>query len=178
MANSKTTFKEKDLGYKHLVAQTRSMDDAVLLVGLPGRGSPKEKVQVGQTKSGKAKYAPQGITVAELGVIHEFGSKANNIPARPFMAQTYQKDGQTALDYMERQARVVMAGKMDARTALNRVGLYYVGRLKNMIRNGSFVENKPATIALKGSSKPLIDTGLMRNSITHVLAKPDAKGTL
>lgn len=161
---SKTTFKEKDLGMKRILGAINSLDDAVVLVGLPGRNSPN--------------YEDLDKTVAEIAVINEFGSPANNIPKRPFMVQTYERHGQKALKYLERMARQVVHGKVQAKQALNRVGVFYTGRVKDTIRNGAFVPNAPATIAAKKSSKPLIDTGTMRNSVTHVLAAPNAKGTV
>ena len=162
--NSRTTFRDTDKGLKAILAHNKELSEACVLVGLPGRSSPREK--------------DSPMTVATLGVIHEFGSPANGIPARPFMAQTYQKHGKAAFSYMVRMARVVAEGKMDARTALNRVGVFYTGRVKDTLRNGTFVPNAPATIARKGSSKPLIDTGLMRASVTHVIAPPNAKGAI
>jgi hypothetical protein len=42
-----------------------------------------------------------------------------------------------------------------------------VGVIKQRIANGIAPPNSPYTIARKGSSKPLIDTGQLRNSITY-----------
>lgn len=142
-----------------------SLDDAVVLVGLPGRNSPKHE-------------EGSQATVAEIAVINEFGSPANNIPARPFMAQTYERHGQSAIKFLERMAQQVARGKIPAKAALDRVGVYYTGRVKDTIVKGTFAPNSPVTIAQKKSSKPLIDTGTMRNSVTHVLAPPGAKGTV
>jgi len=43
---------------------------------------------------------------------------------------------------------------------------------KNYIKAGNnLAPNAPSTIAQKGSSKPLIDTGSMLNSITYAVRK-------
>ena len=39
--------------------------------------------------------------------------------------------------------------------------------MKATIGRGHFVPNAPNTIKQKGSSQPLIDTGRMRNSVSH-----------
>ena len=43
--------------------------------------------------------------------------------------------------------------------------------MKNTFTTGSFTPNKPATIKRKGSSRPLIDTGHLRQSITSKVVK-------
>lgn len=41
--------------------------------------------------------------------------------------------------------------------------------IQKEIVNGDFVPNSPETIKRKGSDKPLIDTGRMRQSINYVI---------
>jgi hypothetical protein len=43
--------------------------------------------------------------------------------------------------------------------------------VKNKVVTGPFEPNKPATIARKGSDRPLIDTAQLLNSITYVVRK-------
>ncbi len=53
--------------------------------------------------------------------------------------------------------------------ALRLAGAYLEGKIKEKITNTDpdWPPLKPATIKRKGSSKPLIDTGKLRNSIVH-----------
>jgi len=52
---------------------------------------------------------------------------------------------------------------------LRLVGSFLEGKIKEKITHGdpSWPSLKPETVKRKGSSKPLIDTGKLRNSITH-----------
>ena len=55
--------------------------------------------------------------------------------------------------------------------ACNQMGFQIVNDFKNQITSGSFVPNSEYTIKKKGSSRPLIDTAKMRNSITFILER-------
>ena len=151
-----------DLGFKKAIQLRKEMDKHCVLVGLPGRNSPMHKE----------------TTVAKLGVIHEFGSPANGIPARPFMAQTAQKHRRNTVELLKRNAKAVLNRQQSPKQGLGRIGVVYEGYIKDTIRNGDFVPNAPSTVRMKGSSRPLIDTGLMRASVTSVVADDKAKGTV
>ena len=55
-----------------------------------------------------------------------------------------------------------------AETVLKRVGALGVRLVQEKIVSGSFKPNAPSTIRKKGSDKPLIDTGRMRQSVKYV----------
>lgn len=105
-----------------------------------------------------------GLTIVKIAFWNEFGTK--RIPKRPFMRQTYAKYIVPVSKIIMKEYDYVLRGKSTARNSLNRVGEWYVGKMKYTITNGNFIANKPATIRRKKSSRPLIDTGEMRNSIT------------
>ena len=52
---------------------------------------------------------------------------------------------------------------------LNAAGVFMVDGVKKSISGDAWTPNSPVTIALKGSSKPLIDTGVMLNSVTFAI---------
>lgn len=58
---------------------------------------------------------------------------------------------------------------MDA--AINSVGLYAQNKVRAWFRDprNNWAPNRPLTIKLKGSNRPLIDTGALRQSITYVV---------
>ena len=62
--------------------------------------------------------------------------------------------------------RRMIVGRETMRGMLGKAGEFMVGAIKDSIRNGEWVPNKPRTIAVKGSSKPLIDTAQMINSVS------------
>jgi len=61
--------------------------------------------------------------------------------------------------------------------AIKKAASYLEGKIKETITEGrgEWPPLKPATIKRKGSSKPLIDTGKLRASITHKIDKNTAK---
>ncbi|MEA1064742.1 hypothetical protein [Erwinia sp. HR93] len=70
---------------------------------------------------------------------------------------------------MRRLARQVMRGEISRNAALNRLGAYAQGKLRGAFTDGHMTPNAPSTIRRKGSSKPLIDTGSLRQAITFIL---------
>lgn len=157
------TFKSKDMGYNQIVATFKQMAKAHTLVGLPGVGSPQ--VMIPATPTSPAK--PAGFTVAALGVVHEFGVPSRGIPSRPFMRQTWDRHGESTKRLIRQMFKLLMTNKIKLYPAMGKIGAYYEGQVKTTIRNGVFQSNTAATLAKKKSSKPLIDTGLMRASVTH-----------
>lgn len=65
--------------------------------------------------------------------------------------------------------RAVAEGTMTADVALARTGAVAAGEVQKYIPVGEFKENAPSTIAKKGSDKPLIASGSLRQSITYVV---------
>ena len=107
-----------------------------------------------------------GADVAEIAAYNELGS--SNTPARPFMKQsfeTHESDLQKACDEVNR----TISNGGTAEQALNKLGVFCKGLVQEQIVSGDFAPNAESTIAKKGSSKPLIDTGTMRQSVNYVI---------
>lgn len=165
------SFKYKDLGMARIQRDLVALNRGRALVGWPGNGPKHKEVahvtgKDGNTRAKKSKK-DSPVDVATIAVIHEFGSPKNNIPSRPLMRQTAQVYGRTALPVVAKKLyRNVLAGTTSPAQAFRQLGVFWEGRLKRMFREGVFKPLKPATIARKGSSRPLIDSGQLRNSIT------------
>jgi hypothetical protein len=56
--------------------------------------------------------------------------------------------------------------------ANKRAALYVERKIKEELRGGPFTPNSPLTIKRKRSSKPLIDSGDLFGSITHIILSP------
>ena len=128
------------------------------LVGFP-QGSPKQ-----------ARQNAEGPSNAELAAIHTFGSIKRNIPPRPFMQETAKADGQTVKEMRVTQGKLLphlQRGALTVKGYLAAIGEVYAGGIKRSIHDGNWKENAPRTIARKKSSKPLLDTLQMVNSVTH-----------
>lgn len=157
----------KDLGLAAFLRNTKDLDKQAVVVGLPSESSPKAKEIVARGDAGhQIETYSSHLTVAMLGAIHEFGSPSENIPARPFMAQTYDKNWGLLKSRSRSIVKGVQSHKITVHEGLSKLGEWYTGAIKEEITTGGFSPLRPATIAAKGSSRPLIDTAQMRNSIT------------
>lgn len=90
-------------------------------------------------------------------------------PSRPFMTDAVEKHIKDYNDFLEAEEDALVKGKSDAKQMLEQLGLFAKAKMQMEIVDGSFVPNSPYTIAKKGSDKPLIDTGHMRQSVTYVV---------
>lgn len=106
-----------------------------------------------------AKY-PDGQTVPSVAFWNEFGSA--KIPMRPFMRNAVRKDSDKWVQFFVAEAR----NSFEIERIYGRVGEVMRGSVVNAITEMSSPPNSPATIAKKGSSHPLIDTGFMRQSVS------------
>lgn len=108
-----------------------------------------------------------GKTILEIGAIHEYG--LGDVPERSFLRTPFlMRQGEITARIGKEWERV-SAGKSDAETALGRIGALGTNICKGAFTSqgyGTWQPIKPATIKAKGSSKTLIDTGTLRNSIT------------
>jgi hypothetical protein len=133
-------------------------------------------VKVGVTED-VGSQTVDGVTIAqyagwnELGVLGPPASQQGDgkwfIPPRPFIRGFADNKRERIALTMEKLAKLVSEGKMFAISAINRLGEYGQSGVKSYIRNGEFKSNADSTTARKGSSKPLIDTGTLRNSIRY-----------
>ena len=134
---------------------TSALNGSHVLVGFP-QGDPK------------AQRAEGTMSNASLAAVHNFGSPEQGIPPRPFMDEAMNNaDTKNKLRILTLGGlRRMTVGRETMRGMLGKVGEYMVGAIKSSIRDGDWIANKPRTIAVKGSSKPLIDTAQMMNSVS------------
>ena len=106
--------------------------------------------------------------MVELAAVHEFGSRDGTIPERSFIRSTFARQRVPLGKMCERLARMVVTKGMDVHQAMTLLGAWGASEVRKTI-TGGHVEPalKPATIAAKGSSKPLIDTGQLVGAITY-----------
>ncbi len=122
----------------------------------------KSNVEVGFL-GGKAHQDSPDFTVAEIATVHEFGSDDGVIPERPFMRQTFEKNG-NYVELLAKSTRELIEGQKTSKV-LFKIGETVRADMVKEIGSGDFTPLAESTVAAKGSSKPLIDTGFLRNSI-------------
>ena len=137
-------------------------------------GFPSEK-----DKPHKGRKGMEGMTNAQVAIANEFGSAPGVrpvVPARPFMQKTVDRERNNAKEAMVELGKQIARGEMRTSTALNRMGKQMAGEVKRSFTVEEFAPNSPATKAMKrGSSRPLIDTGNLRQSVTWKVRMKGAK---
>nr|WP_326203632.1 hypothetical protein [uncultured Oscillibacter sp.] len=117
----------------------------------------------------------EGVDMCDIALWNELGtSGAHPIPARPFLRQSVDGNEDKIRAHCAQQARAIARGGT-AEEALKKIGIHMKGIVQKTIKEGSFVPNAPSTIRKKGSDKPLIDTGRLRQSVNYHI-KPKGGG--
>lgn len=103
---------------------------------------------------------PDGTSVPMVAAFNEFGTA--KAPPRPFFRNMVaEKSG----DWPKAIAALLEANNMDAARALALTGEAIKGQLQQSIRDLDSPPLAQSTIDRKGFDKPLIDTGVMINSV-------------
>lgn len=113
----------------------------------------------------------EGITVFQIGMIHEFGVPEKNIPRRSFIRVPIENNIKEITKLIENNHKLVSENAMSAKVALDRIGIKAQNTIKESFRNNDWKPLKRATVKRKGSSRPLIDTGQLIGSISYIVEK-------
>lgn len=103
------------------------------------------------------------ITLAQLGLIHEYGT--SRIPARPFLGPAIENNKDKIQTLNRDLLLQILHGQISKREALGRLGAFGQGLVQKQIRETVSPPDAPSTIKAKGSSHPLIDTGQMIQNV-------------
>ena len=128
-----------------------------------------------RTKSARTEMQPEinkgtPYSVAMQMYIHEHGSMAYQAPPRPII-QPAIEDSKEKIGKRLGEAAKAAADGEDTEAALEDVGLTAQNAVKNWFTNpkNGWPANAPSTIKAKGSDRPLIDTGALRDAISFVI---------
>lgn len=135
---------------KQLIEQMKSLKEKAVYVGFPAEFDEKVK-------------GSESFNLASLAAVLEFGNE--HIPARPFLRQTLEENQEkyTALFIQWFDQRVPAA------QIYERLAVMAQGDVQMNIVKGGWAANAKSTIKRKKSSKPLIDTGKMRQSVRGIV---------
>lgn len=150
-----TGIRDIDRGWKKFLRGiSKHKKEVVIIVGIQGKEAAEER---------------DGISNAALGAIHEFGAPGAGIPQRSFLRSTVDRERRKYETEMRKIAVRISKGQ-GTRSEFEKIGLLAVADIHRTFSNSiGLVANAPATIAAKGSSKPLVAIGALRNSITSVV---------
>lgn len=156
---------DKDLGLNRIIRTlNKDLDGVVVKVGVQA----KDKA-VRRGKGGSIRNTDQPL--AAIAAIHEFG--LDDMPQRSFLRSAYDENLPMIDKMIQRVANGAVFG-LGTNAALNQLGNVVQGMVQRKIVDGPFAPNSPATIKRKKSSKPLIDTGHLRQSIRYVIERKGA----
>lgn len=123
-----------------------------------------------------AKYA-DGTPVAYVAAIHEFGYPEGGIPMRATMRPTADENGKPGGKWSKvaaAGAKAALNGQTTPAAALEALTLVAAGDVGKAISALTSPALDPRTIAAKGFAKPLVETGLMLQSVTGVVERKTA----
>lgn len=111
----------------------------------------------------------------EKAVWNEFGTAGGAsgggwggpIPERPFLRNAMRDNSSKYRGAMQASAIKILRGSTGLRMVLAELGISAQGDIQAEIASLSSPPNSPVTIEMKGSSKPLIDTGKMSGAVTY-----------
>lgn len=124
-------------------------------------------VKAGVVGNAAGQRSEGGLTNALLAAYQEFGTE--RIPARSFINQPFDKNKGKYKRALYELLPKVLEGKMAVKRALGLIGTVAAKDMRQAIRDGIPPPNAEATIERKGSSTPLIDTGQLLRSISHLV---------
>lgn len=124
----------------------------------------------------EAQY-PDGTPVAYVAAIHEFGAPQRSIPARPFMRPTAEQKKSEWGRQVAGAVRGSIDGKVDVAQAFDAIGAMAAGDIGRTISRVKTPPLKASTLRARQtrkktpgvSKKPLVDTGLLIQSVSHVV---------
>ena len=141
------------LGDKLRHIRERLQKNSGVLVGLPaGTGSYED-----------------GAPIAVIGAVHEFGSADGTIPERSFLRVPLRQNAEDFKSVWRAQISKVVEGELSMHQVMSQLGARAVAVSQEAISEGIAPGNAESTVKRKGSSKPLIDTGQLRQSITFIV---------
>lgn len=109
-----------------------------------------------------------GTDVCDVAAWNELGTE--HIPSRPFLRKSVDENESRINAFLQSKKKDLVSGT-SAGQVLKEIGVFQKDLIQEKITEGDFVPNADSTIRKKGSSKPLIDSGRMRQSVNYVIQK-------
>ncbi len=121
------------------------------------------KVKIGVPEG--AGNEADGTPLALVAAAHEFGAPSVGVPERPFLRNTIVANQEKYIRLNRINMVKVVKGMITMEQALAQLGEMAKGDVQAFMASNDYAL-KPRTIARKGSSRALIDTGNLRQAIT------------
>ncbi len=118
-----------------------------------------------------------GTDICDIAAWNELGTEHGSwiIPPRPFLRKSVDENEDKINEFIDHKASELMNGA-SAEQTLKDIGIFQKDLIQDKIEEGDFTPNAESTIRKKGSSKPLIDTGRMRQSVNYWIRQKGSGG--
>lgn len=144
--------KDTDKGLKHFMREMQAAERVFVTVGLH-----------------EGERSLDGANIAEYAAANEYGTET--IPSRPAFRVSFDENVNDIQKDMKRAVDSAKSGGLVV-AALSKVGLKHQTRIQRTIKERDFLPRlAQSTIDAKGSTKTLIDSASMVNSIRYVVHK-------
>ncbi|WP_244141766.1 hypothetical protein [Mannheimia bovis] len=140
---------DRDLGFAEIMTSLKKLGGKEIKVGIQGDEEAEYK---------------NGVSVIDVAIFNEYGT--DKIPSRPFIRQCFALHSQEAYERLRKVVDFIERGG-DVDLALGNIGQWYEDQMKNVLMTYPWKPNSPATIKWKGSSRPLLNTKQLRDSIRY-----------
>lgn len=141
------------------------------LEALKSRYKDKSELAMGYPKGSESAGLsyPDGTELLTVAAANNYGVKSKNIPARPFMTEGADPAIEKTAPIAERLMPKLNDGTITKEQLLKTMGPVAQAEFQKAITELDEPENAPETIRRKGSSNPLVDTGLLQQSFTYAV---------
>lgn len=109
-----------------------------------------------------------GTDICDVAAWNELGTI--NMPSRPFLRKSVDENEGKINAFVQSTKADLLKG-VSADQVLKEIGIFQKALIQEKITEGSYAPNAASTITRKGSSRPLIDSGRMRQSVNYVIKK-------
>lgn len=170
--------KKSDLGHKLVGGSTATFES--LLKAIKTVDEKSVKVGLLESKGGANRAEGSPMTIAGIGAIHEFGTLyATNadgeqlIPERRWLRGTFETYRAELVDMQVKITKALFANRVKPDQALKLLGVWAANKVKFYVKGTDNVQPPLAQSTIdrriKNSTRPLVDTGLMINSVNYDL---------
>lgn len=111
-------------------------------------------------------------SVATYATVHEFGSSDGHTPARRWLTKGIEDNGMAVQAAMAAAATAVISGRITKAVAVDNLGADVADIVRAHVNSANFPPPlKTETVRRKGHAKAMVDSGKMKDSITHRVNK-------
>lgn len=159
--------------WKKLEASFKAVRASYVKAGVLGAKSRSAHEQIRGKDKGDRPHKGTALTNAQLASVHEYG--LGNSPARPWIGPPFRLNRKRYLERLVKSYRKALKDEQPVLVLreLERLGFLMAADIKNYVTQsplpGVLPANAAITIARKGSSRTLVDSSQMVNSVTHMV---------